>query len=61
LSGVWRVLQACGLGLHAACARLFSPDPDYRRKVRRLHRCCVPSMFDSSGVKVPYQPDGGEG
>jgi hypothetical protein len=21
----------------------------------------VPSMFDSSGVKVPYQPDGGEG
>ncbi len=39
LSGVWRVLQACGLGLHASCARLFSPDPDYRRKVRRLHRC----------------------
>jgi transposase len=39
LSGVWRVLQACGLGLHAACARLFSPDPDYRGKVRRLHRC----------------------
>jgi uncharacterized membrane protein len=22
---------------------------------------CVPSMFDSLGVKVPYQPDGGEG
>ena len=39
LSGVWRVLQACGLRWHAACARLFSPDPDYRRKVRRLHRC----------------------
>jgi DDE superfamily endonuclease len=39
LSGVWRVLQACGLGLHAACARLFSPDPDYRSKVRRQHRC----------------------
>jgi DDE superfamily endonuclease len=38
LSGVWRVLQACGLGLHTACARLFSPDPDYRGKVRRLHR-----------------------
>jgi hypothetical protein len=38
LSGVWRVLQACGLGLHAARARLFSPDPDYRGKVRRLHR-----------------------
>ena len=39
VSGVWRVLQTCGLGLHASCARLFSPDPDYRRKVRRLHRC----------------------
>lgn len=39
LSGVWRVLQTYGLGLRASCARLFSPDPDYRRKVRRLHRC----------------------
>jgi hypothetical protein len=39
LSGVWRVLQTWGLGLHASCARSFSPDPDYRRKVRRLHRC----------------------
>jgi transposase len=38
VSGVWRVLQTCGLGLHTSCARLFSPDPDYRRKVRRLHR-----------------------
>jgi transposase len=39
LSGVWRVLHAYGLGWHAARARLFSPDPDYRSKVRRLHRC----------------------
>lgn len=39
LSGVWRVLQSCGLRLHASCARLFSPDPDYARKVRQLHRC----------------------
>jgi transposase len=39
VSGVWRVLQACGLGVHASCARLFSPDPDYHSKVRRLHRC----------------------
>jgi transposase len=39
MSGVWRVLQTCGLGLHTACVRLFSPDPDYRSKVRRLHRC----------------------
>jgi transposase len=39
LSGVWRVLQNCGLGLRTACARLFSPDPDYASKVRRLRRC----------------------
>jgi transposase len=39
LSGVWRVLQTSGLGLRASCARLFSPDPDYRSKVWRLHRC----------------------
>ena len=39
LSGVWRMRQSCGLGLHTACARLFSPDPDYTSKVRRLHRC----------------------
>jgi hypothetical protein len=39
LSGVWRVRQACGLGVPAACARLFSPAPDSRGKVRRLHRC----------------------
>ena len=39
VSGVWRVLQSCGMGLHTACARLFSPDPDYRSKVRQLHRC----------------------
>jgi hypothetical protein len=39
LGGVWRVLQACGLSIHGARARLFSPDPDYLSKVRRLHRC----------------------
>ena len=38
-SGVWRVWQTCGLGLPTSCARLFSPDPDYRSKGRRLHRC----------------------
>ena len=24
-SGVWRVLQMCGLGRHTSCARLFGP------------------------------------
>ena len=32
VSGVWRVLQTCGLGLHTSCARLFSPDPDYQQQ-----------------------------
>jgi len=39
VSGVWRVLQSWGLGLHTALARLFSPDPDYASKKRQLHRC----------------------
>jgi transposase len=38
-SGVWRVVQTYGLGLHTSCARLFSPDPDYKKKVCWLHRC----------------------
>ena len=37
--GGWRVLQTCGVGLHPSCVRLFSPDPEYKRKVRWLHRC----------------------
>ena len=28
LSGVWRVLQRCGLGLRTAQVRRFSPDPE---------------------------------
>lgn len=39
VSGGWRGLQSWGLGLHTSCARLFSPDPDYKQKVRWLHRC----------------------
>jgi transposase len=39
LSGVWRMLQTCGLTRRASYARLFSPDPEYRCKVQRLHRC----------------------
>src|SRR5262245_2631603 len=39
VSGVWRVWQSCGLGLHPSCARLFSPDPAYESKVRWLYRC----------------------
>jgi hypothetical protein len=41
LSGVWRVLQRCGLGLRTAHVRHFSPDPAYRSKEDTLLQCLV--------------------
>lgn len=38
LSGVWRVLQRLGLGLHSAKVQMYSPDPDYLKKRKRLER-----------------------
>jgi transposase len=38
LSGVWRVLQRLDLGLRSAQVRLYSPDPDYSKKKKRLER-----------------------
>jgi len=38
LSGVWRVLQRLDLGLRSAQVRLYSPDPDYPKKKKRLER-----------------------
>ena len=54
VSGVWRVLQACGLGLHTSCARLFSPDPDYSSKVRRLHRCLRDAARHPDSVRAVF-------
>ncbi len=39
LSGVWRLLQRCGLRLRSAQVRLFSPDPEYVDKETYLLRC----------------------
>lgn len=39
LSGVWRVLQRCGLRLRSAQVRLFSPDPEDADKEAYLLRC----------------------
>jgi hypothetical protein len=39
LSGVWRLLQRCGLRLRSAQVRLFSPDPEYADKEAYLLRC----------------------
>jgi DDE superfamily endonuclease len=41
LSGVWRVLQRCDLGLRTAHVRCFSPDPDYCSKENTLLQCLV--------------------
>jgi transposase len=38
LSGVWRVLQRLDLGLRSAQVQLYSPDPDYLKKKKRLER-----------------------
>lgn len=38
LSGVWYVLQRCGLKLRSAQVQQHSPDPEYRKKVFRLKR-----------------------
>jgi transposase len=54
VSGVWRVLPACGLGLHPSWARLFSPDPDYRSKVRRRHRCLRDAARHPDSVRAVF-------
>jgi hypothetical protein len=41
LSGVWRVLQRCHLGLRTVHVRRFSPDPEYRSKEDTLLQCLV--------------------
>jgi hypothetical protein len=38
VSGVWRILNRFGLGLHTASVQLFSPAPAYALKQKRLER-----------------------
>lgn len=38
LSGVWSLLQRCGLKLRSAAVQHYSPDPDYHLKVFRLKK-----------------------
>jgi transposase len=38
LSGVWYVLQRCGLKLRSAAVQQYSPDPEYLKKVFRLKK-----------------------
>ena len=39
LSGVWRLLQRCGLKLRTAKVQQYSPDPDYELKEAHLLAC----------------------
>jgi hypothetical protein len=39
LSGLWRLLQRCRVRLRPLGAHLYSPDPEYARKVARLEHC----------------------
>ena len=39
LSGVWYLLQQCGLKLRSAQVQQHSPDPDYQLKLFRLKKC----------------------
>jgi len=39
LSGVWRLLQRCGLRLRSARVQQYSPDPEYAAKVADLELC----------------------
>ena len=55
VSGGWRVLQACGLGVHASGARWFSPAPAYHRKVPPVaplfaHRRAPPGHSGGAGL-----------
>jgi len=59
LSGVWRLLQRCGLRLRSARVQQFSPDPEYATKVadlemalweaRRYPRSVVAVFLDQMG------------
>jgi DDE superfamily endonuclease len=39
LSGVWRLLDRCGLRLRSAQVQQYSPDPEYEAKVANLEMC----------------------
>jgi transposase len=39
LSGVWRALQRCRVGLRSAVVQQYSPDPDYITKRDHLFKC----------------------
>jgi DDE superfamily endonuclease len=54
LSGVWRVLQRCGLRLRSARLRQYSPDPEYTAKEAQLLACLGATAGDPGAVALVF-------
>jgi hypothetical protein len=55
LSGVWRWLhQRVGVNLSSATVQQYSPDPKYKRKLRRLKRCLRKAAADPEQVVLVF-------
>jgi transposase len=54
LSGVWYVLQRCGLKLRSAAVQHYSPDPDYLKKVFRLKKSLRDAARNSRTVAAVF-------
>jgi DDE superfamily endonuclease len=54
LSGVWRVLQRCGLRLRSARLRHYSPDPEYGTKEARLLACLGEAAANPTTIALVF-------
>jgi transposase len=55
LSGIWRWLHSrVGVKLRCATVQQYSPDPQYRRKLRRLKRCLRKSAKDPDHMVLVF-------
>ena len=54
VSGVWRVLQRLELGLRSAQVQMYSPDPEYALKKKRLERVLRQAVRQPDEVVVLF-------
>ncbi len=54
LSGVWSLLQRCGLKLRSAAVQHYSPDPEYLTKVFRLKKALREAARNPQTVAVLF-------
>lgn len=60
LSGVWRWLRKrVGVKLRSAHVQQYSPDPEYKRKLRRLKRCLHKASKDPDRVVLVFMDEMG--